>query len=99
MLTPTAKSQFLAGVGLWSLFWGIVQKADSLPFIGRMNPRRRVVNWVDDNKALALIATEVANFSVHGIDNPGAVTFALGGTVVNVIYVLLINPVVRRFLK
>jgi hypothetical protein len=98
-LTPSSKSSFLAGVGFWVLLWLAVLKLDEIA--GCLRLRRwlstdRCLAWVDQHKTLALLGTETANFAVHGISNPLGVTFALGGTVTNVIVICFLIPARTR---
>ncbi len=92
--TPTAASAAVAGFGFWALVWSIALKIDTiLALFGfHSNYSKRIRVWINANKALTLCITEVFNFSIHGITNPDAVTFAIGGTLFNFFYVLLINP-------
>jgi hypothetical protein len=98
-LTPSAKGSFLAGVGFWVLLWLAVLKLDEVA--GCLRLRRwlnteRCLAWVNEHKALALLGTECANYSVHGISNPLGVTFAMGGTFVNVIVICFLVPARER---
>jgi hypothetical protein len=92
-LTPTAQSSAIAGFALWLVGWATLFKIDKIPFVGRFVNKTRVINWILDNKVLTLLCTEIFNFGVHGISNPSAVTFALGGTVFNALMVFLLLPI------
>jgi hypothetical protein len=94
-LTPTASSAALAGFGFWALVWAIALKLDTIMALFGFRHRgyaKRVQLWINKNKGLTLCITEVTNFSIHGITHPAAVVFAIGGTMFNIIFVLLINP-------
>lgn len=93
--TPTAASAAVAGFGFYALVWSIALKLDTIAeLFGFHNKRysRRVRAWINQNKGLTLCITEVINFAIHGITNPAAVTFAIGGTLFNVIFVCFLNP-------
>lgn len=95
--TPTAASAVTAGFGFWALVWAVLAKIDTvLTLFGfkRTQYGKRGRKWINANKGLALCITEVFNFSVHGITNPAAVTFAIGGTIFNALYIFFINPVI-----
>lgn len=94
--TPSATSSFTAGALFWSMVWAGVGKLDQIVrFLGFKNrrPRRMVVRWINSHKVIALTITEAVNYGVHGITNPLGVTFALGGTIVNVFMILFIVPI------
>jgi hypothetical protein len=94
--TPTATSAAVAGFGFWSLVWAILLKVDTIfALIGFRNKSysEMLQRWLNDNKGLGLCITEVTNFSIHGITNPAAVTFAIGGTICNIIFICFINPI------
>jgi len=95
--TPTAASAATAGFGFYALFWSFLNKVDTiLALFGLKN--RNVASkgrhWVNGNKGLTLCITELVNFGIHGITNPAAVTFAIGGTLFNAVYIFIINPLV-----
>jgi hypothetical protein len=48
------------------------------------------------HKVVTITLTEAVNYSVHGISSPLGVTFALGGTLVNIFMVLFIVPIWHR---
>lgn len=105
-LTPTAMSASVAGFGFYALVWSIAAHLDSVTALVGFKNRgyaRRVRNWINRNRSLTLCITEVINFSIHGITNPAAVTFAIGGTMCNILYVMLINPLMcikdRKYMK
>jgi hypothetical protein len=100
--TPTATSAAVAGFGFWALVWAIALKLDVLASLfGFRNKSysKAVQRWINGNKGLTLCITEVTNFSIHGITNPAAVTFAIGGTVFNILFVCVINPILCLRLK
>jgi len=94
--TPTATSAAVAGFGFWALVWAIALKLDVLASLFGFHDRaysKAVQRWINSNKGLTLCITEVTNFSIHGITNPAAVTFAIGGTIFNILFVCVINPI------
>ncbi len=94
--TPTAASAAAAGFGFWALVWGIALKLDTIAGLFGFRDRglsRRIRLWINENKGLSLCITEVTNFSIHGITNPDAVTFAIGGTLFNFLFVFVFNPI------
>lgn len=97
--TPTAASAATAGFGFWALVWGIALKLDTIAGLFGFRDRRlsrKLRVWINDNKGLSLCITEVTNFSIHGITNPAAVTFAIGGTIFNFLFVFLLNPLMLK---
>jgi hypothetical protein len=98
-ITPSAKSSFAAGVGFWVLLWLAILKLDEIA--GCLRLRRwlstdKCLAWVDQHKALALLGTECCNYGIHGVSNPLGVTFAMGGTVTNVIVICFLIPARTR---
>ena len=94
-LTPSTKGSFIAGVGLWCLIWAALFKADEIAQAGgfqRWVSSDRCLRWIRNHKSTSLIATEIANYSHTGLD-PLGVTFALGGTLVNVLIIFLLLPI------
>src|SRR5665213_154212 len=93
--TPTAASAAAAGFGFYALVWGIAAKLDTIIALFGFSNRgyaNRVRQWINKNKGLTLCITEVVNFSIHGITNPAAVTFAIGGSLCNAVFIFCINP-------
>jgi hypothetical protein len=93
-LTPSQKGSFLAGVGLWVLIWASLWKADDIA--GAMRIQRwfdsgRCLRWIGQHKSTSLLGTELVNYGTHGLD-PLGVSFSLGGTLVNVLFIFLILP-------
>jgi hypothetical protein len=99
LLTPTALASFIAGIGLWSLFWSMVAKLDDVfaSFGLKVRWRQRVLDWVAGHKAATLLITETLNLGSHGITSPLSVLFALGGTITNVVVIFLLIPLRRLF--
>lgn len=86
VFTPTASSEFIAGVGLWGVVWSALYKIEPIAKLIHCDKwvnRDRILDWMGDNKALTLIGTECINFGVHGVESASGVTFALGGTFLN----------------
>jgi hypothetical protein len=100
--TPSATSSFSAGAVFWGMVWSVVVKLDELAKLFGINHSqvsRKTLLWVKNHKTLALTTTELVNYSVHGIESPLSVTFALGGTLMNVIMVLIVIPLLCRVNK
>lgn len=99
-LTPSTKGSFIAGFGLWCLIWAALFKADEIAEAGglqRWVSSERCLRWIRQHKSTSLISTEILNYSHTGLD-PLGVTFALGGTLVNLLVIFVLLPV-RAFLK
>lgn len=97
VITPTATSGFLSGAGLWSLFWSVVCKVDTILGACGMSDshyRDDIFDWVSQNKALTLIGTEVANLMMHikALSSPNLMMFVLGGTVANSAWIFGLIP-------
>lgn len=98
--TPSATSSFVAGSVFWGMVWSILVKVDELArLIGFKNTRYgdRMLIWIRQHKILTVSCTEVVNYTVHGITSPLSVTFALGGTLMNILMVFIIVPIVCKF--
>ena len=97
-LTPSTKGSFIAGVGLWCLIWAALFKADEIAQAGgfqRWVSSERCLHWIRNHKGTSLIGTELCNYANTGLD-PLGVTFALGGTLVNVLFICLLLPIWDR---
>ncbi len=97
-LTPSSKSSFIAGVGLWVLLWASLFKADEIAQAGgfqRWVSSDRCLRWIRNHKSTSLIGTEIINYSHTGLD-PLGVSFALGGTLVNVLVIYFLLPMLDR---
>jgi hypothetical protein len=97
-LTPSAKGSFVAGVGLWCLIWAALFKADEIAELGgvqRWVSSERCLRWIRQHKSTSLIGTELFNYVHTGLD-PLGVTFALGGTITNVLVIYLLVPMLDR---
>jgi hypothetical protein len=98
-LTPSTKGSFLAGIGLWCLIWLSLFKADEIAEAGglqRWVSSDRCLRWIRQHKSTSLLGTELFNYGTHGISDPLGVTFALGGTLVNVLMIYLLLPMWDR---
>ena len=101
MFTPTASSSFFAGIGLWSVVWSAVYKIETVANmfgLGRFVNKELILEWINGNRVVTLLTTEVFNFGVHGIENPNSTVFALGGTAMNFIMIFVVIPV-RFFIR
>ena len=97
-LTPSTKGSFLAGIGLWCLIWASLFKADEIAQAGgfqRWVSSDRCLRWIRNHKSTSLIGTELCNYAHTGLD-PLGVTFALGGTLVNMLVIYLLLPMLER---
>ena len=97
-LTPSSRSSFIAGAGLWCLIWAaffksvvIAQAAGVL----RWFSSDRSLRWIRNHKSTSLLGTELVNYTHTGLD-PLGVAFALGGTLVNVLVIFLLLPMRER---
>ena len=98
-LTPSTKGSFIAGVGLWCLIWASLFKADEIAQAGgfeRWVSSDRCLRWIRQHKSASLLGTELFNYGTHGISDPLGVTFALGGTLVNVLMIYFLLPTLDR---
>lgn len=99
IFTPSAQSSAAAGFGLWAVGWSALFKLDKIPLFKRLFTTKRkdaTLDWMADNKVVTLLGTEAVNFGVHGVSNPLAVTFALGGTLCNLLMIFIYLPI-RKF--
>ena len=97
-LTPSTKGSFLAGIGLWCLIWASLFKADEIAQAGGFQhwvSSDRCLRWIRNHKSTPLIGTEPCNYAHTGLD-PLGVTFALGGTLVNVLVIYLLLPMLEK---
>lgn len=97
-LTPSTKGSFIAGVGLWCLIWATLFKADEiaeLTGVQRLFSSEQCLAWIRKHKSTALIGTELCNYAHTGLD-PLGVTFALGGTLTNVLVIYILLPMLDR---
>ncbi len=100
-LTPSTKGSFLAGIGLWALIWAALFKADDIAEAAKLQrwvSSARCLRWISRHKSTSLLTTELVNFG-HGTADPLGVTFALGGTLVNVLMICLVLPCRERLLR
>lgn len=100
VVTPTATSGALSGFGLWSLFWSLILKLDTILKMigcGGMTSRDAIFNWVKKNKSITLIGTEVANMAMHAkaLSSPNLMAFVLGGTAANIMWIFGIIPTIQ----
>jgi len=94
-LTPSSKGSFAAGCGLWLLFWAALFKVDEIAAACRCQrfvSLDRSLSWIRRHKSASLLSTELFNYGTHGISDPLGVTFALGGTLVNVLMIYVLLP-------
>jgi len=93
------KGSFIAGVGLWCLIWASLFKADEIAQAGgleRWVSSDQCLRWIRQHKSASLLGTELFNYGTHGISDPLGVTFALGGTLVNVLMIYFLLPMLDR---
>lgn len=97
-LTPSSKSSFAAGIGLWCLIWAALFKSDEIAEaagVQRWFSSERCLNWIGKHKSTSLLSSELVNYTHTGLD-PLGVAFALGGTLVNVLMILVVLPIRKR---
>lgn len=89
-VTPSTRGSFLAGAAMWCLLWLVLLKVDEIAegcgardFVSA----ERFLRWIRQHKGTSLLCAELFNFGTHGISDPVSVTFALGGTLVNVLMI------------
>lgn len=98
-LTPSTKGSFIAGVGLWCLMWAALFKIDDFGAAFRLQNlinSARCLRWIRQHRSTTLLGTELVNYGTHGISDPLGVTFALGGTLVNVLMIYIFLPLRER---
>ena len=96
MFTPTASSSFFAGIGLWGVVWSAVYKIESVAKLfglGRFVNKERILAWMNSNKVVTLLTTEIINFGTHSPENPNSTAMALGGTLLNAIMIFAVLPI------
>ena len=100
--TPSSTSSFTAGAVFWGMVWSAVLKFNEIAkFLGfkRPNMRENLLRWVNKHKVVSLTATEAFNYGIHGITSPLGVTFALGGTLINMVMILFVVPIWARLYR
>jgi hypothetical protein len=78
------------------MVWATLGKLNELVhFLGfkKSHPREILLRWINAHKVVTITLTEAVNYSVHGISSPLGVTFALGGTLVNIFMITFIVPI------
>ena len=97
-VTPSSRSSFLAGIGLWVLVWALLFKGDEIFKAGgiqRWVSSDRYLRWIRNHKSTSLMGTELCNYAHTGLD-PLGVSFALGGTLTNVLVIYVLLPLLGR---
>lgn len=97
--TPSSRGNLAAGIGLWLLAWAALFKLNDLGSLcgfQRWCSRDNCLRWIRGHKSTSLLITEGINFATHGISDPLGVTFALGGTLVNVFMIYVVLPSLDR---
>ena len=87
LLTPTMIGAILAGICLWTLFWAALHKIEEIPYVKDFLSTNQCLGWIQQSPGLTLLLTEATNYLVHGISSPIGVGFAMGGTLVNLLFV------------
>ena len=87
LLTPTMIGAVLAGICLWTLFWAALHKIEEIPYVKDSLSTNQCLDWIQQSPGLTLLLTEATNYLVHGISSPIGVGFAMGGTLVNLLFV------------
>jgi hypothetical protein len=94
--TPSTKGAFFAGVGLWLLLWLSLFKLDEIfadTHLRYFVSSERSIAWINRHRSATLLGTELVNYGTHGISQPDSVVFAIGGTIVNLLMILVILPI------
>jgi len=97
-VTPSMRGSFLAGIGLWVLIWALLFKGDEIAKAGgfqRWVSSESCLRWIRNHKSTSLIGTELCNYAHTGLD-PLGVTFALGGTLTNLLVIYVLLPMLNR---
>jgi len=97
-VTPSMRGSFFAGIGLWVLVWALLFKGDEIAKAGgfeRWVSSDRCLRWIRNHKSTSLIGTELFNYAHTGLD-PLGVTFALGGTLTNLLVIYILIPMLDR---
>lgn len=101
--TPSSRGTFLAGIGLWCLIWAAAFKLDEIADLGGLQQwfsTDRCFRWINGHRSATLLGTELFNYSTHGgISDPLGVTFALGGTCVNLVVIYVLIPLRERAMR
>src|SRR6266403_287777 len=92
LLTPSMIGALLAGICLWLLFWGALHKVEEIPYVRDFLSTNQCLDWIQQRPGLTILLTETANYLVHGISSPIGVGFAMGGTLVNMLFVYVYIP-------
>jgi len=77
------------------MFWAALFKLDAIAgacSFERWISLDRCLSWIRIPKSTSLLGTELFNYGTHGISDPLGVTFALGGTLVNVLMIYVLLP-------
>jgi hypothetical protein len=86
LLTPTMIGAVLAGICLWTLFWGALHKIEEIPYVRDFLTTNDCLDWIQQRPGLTILMTEAVNYLAHGT-SPIGVGFAMGGTIVNMLAV------------
>ena len=95
VLTPSSKSAFISGMALSLVAWLTIFKLNDLAKLFRVQrfvSQKKILTWVNENKALTLLGTEFVNYGVHGVTGVESVTFALGSTLFNAVTIFVLLP-------
>ena len=87
LLTPSMIGALLAGICLWLLFWAALHKIEEIPYVRDCLSTGQCLDWIQQRPGLTLLLTEATNYLVHGISSPIGVGFAMGGTVINILFI------------
>lgn len=99
ILTPSSKSAGIAGGVFWAMIWAAIGHLDDIAELLRLPRRffssRRILAWVNDHKGVSIVCTELVNYGIHGVKDSTGVTFAIGGTVCNILFVFCVLPILN----
>jgi hypothetical protein len=101
VFTPTASSTFFPGIGPWSVVSSAVYKIEAVARmfgLGRFANKQLTLEWINTNRAVTLLTTEVINFGIHGVKPPGGTNRASGRTLLSFIMIFIVVSV-RFFVR
>jgi hypothetical protein len=95
-ITPTAKSQGIAGVGFWIILWSLISHLEQMARYIKCDQwikQDAIFAWINRNKTLSLVGSEVLNLTMHSPSSGNAVLFCLGGTCINTVMIFVVIPI------
>lgn len=95
VFTPTASSQFIAGFTFWAVIWSLIIKIDKLAKLAKLDrwiSSKKILDWINENKVLALLCSEFVNFCLHDPSTASGTTTLIGGTLFNSLMIFVFMP-------